>query len=399
MRLTLAPGLLQGTVAVPSSKSHLHRLLIASALCKTPTRIQLRGIGQDVRATLDCLSRLGVIISETSDGLLVQPRPTRGQTLSRSLHCCESGSTLRFLLPVAAALGIECTFTGSGRLPVRPIEPLKRALAQHGVRVEGDSLPFRISGRLQGGIYALPGNISSQFITGLLFALPLCPEDSELHLSTSLVSGAYVRMTESVLQQYGIRVHRTETGWIIPGGQCYAGPGAVSAEGDWSAGAVWHAANYLGSRVHCTGLNPHSIQADQAILSLKKRLGSTLCAADTPDLVPLIAIIACGYHGVTTITDAARLRSKESDRLRASADLVLSLGGFAKETDDGLVVHGKALDGGLVDCYGDHRIVMAAAIAATAARGNVTLLDVEAVSKSYPNFFEDFIALGGVVRV
>ncbi len=316
------------------------------------------------------------------------------------LFCGESGSTLRFLLPVAAALGVSCAFTGAGRLPERPNAPLTEALNAHGVRADRDRLPIRLCGRLRGGEYEIAGDISSQYITGLLFALPLCGEDSALRLTTPLASASYVDITLDVLARFGIRIDRAPEGWAVPGGQRYASPGEVCAEGDWSAAAFWLAANRLGGEVACEGLREDSAQGDRAIGGLLGQLGGEIDATDTPDLVPALAVAAAVHPGTTRITGAARLRLKESDRLSAVAQMLRALGGRAEETADGLMIEGVArLKGGEVDGQNDHRIVMAAAIAATVAAGPVRITGAEAVEKSYPAFFDDFRRLGGRVRL
>ena len=454
MIAVIRPGMLRGTVEIPASKSYAHRLLIAAALADAPTRIGLNATNADIAATAACLRALGARIEPVGDGLRVQPiaaerRFQRGaeggaevagteagadetktvgaQRLDRAdrkgaevsadeaktggccappsaglsqarivLDCGESGSTLRFLLPVAAALGAACAFTGSGRLPERPNAVLTEALNAHGACADRDRLPIHLSGRLRGGEYAIAGDVSSQYITGLLFALPLCREDSAVRLTTPLASASYVDITLDVLARFGVRAGRTAAGWAIPGGQCYASPGEIRAEGDWSAAAFWRVANRLGGDVRCAGLRADSAQGDRAIDRLLDRLGGTIDVADTPDLVPALAVAAAVHPGVTRITGAARLRLKESDRLRAVAGLLRALGGCAAETADGLEIRGvPRLTGGAVDGCNDHRIVMAAAVAATVAEGAVTISDAQAVEKSYPAFFDDFARLGG----
>ncbi|MDR0897757.1 MAG: 3-phosphoshikimate 1-carboxyvinyltransferase [Oscillospiraceae bacterium] len=394
------PGRLRGAVEVPASKSLAHRWLIAAALADAPTRIALNALNEDIEATANCLRALGAQIERTQRELCVLPIP-RGYVGSPCvLNCGESGSTLRFLLPVATALGMPCRFIGAGRLPERPNAPLVDALNALGAQINRDRLPIEASGKLRGGEIRIAGNISSQYISGLLMALPLCPSDSRIRLTTSLESEDYVRLTLHVLGQFGIHVECTADGWRVPGGQRYSSPGTASLEADWSSAAFWLAANHLGSEVACLGLNNQSAQGDRAIFDCLNRLGGEIDASGIPDLVPVLAVAAAAHPGVTRIFGAARLRLKESDRLQATADLLTALGGQAEVLPDGLVIRGgMPLTGGIVDGYGDHRIVMAAAIAATVASGAVVIRGAEAAAKSYPSFFQDFQRLGGFVDV
>ena len=397
MNMTVMPGRLHGVVTAPPSKSHVHRLLIAAARCAGETAIHCPGENADIAATVRCLQSCGAEIRRTGDIFLVSgPLGYPAQ----DLDCGESGSTLRFLLPLCAALNGSATLTGSGRLPTRPNGPLLDALRQHGAKIDGDFLPLTVRGELREGDYALPGNVSSQYYTGLLFALPLLNGDSTLIYTSPLESMPYVDLTLSVLRQFGITVEPLENGWRIPGNQRYLSPGPVEAEGDWSAAAFWLGANVLESKVKVDGLNPASCQGDKAIVHLLKQIGGEMDVTDTPDLMPILSAVAAVLPGRTTrITGAARLRLKESDRLSAMATVLNALGGQVEELPDGLIIHGTQLTGGTVDGMNDHRVVMSAAIAATACAGPVTILGAEAVNKSYPHFWKDFAALGGQTHV
>ena len=396
MNMIVTPGPLAGAVRVPASKSAAHRLLICAALADGPTRIALSATNRDIEATAACLRALGAGIERQGSFMSVSPIARIPE--SAVLDCGESGSTLRFLLPVAAALGVKATFTGHGRLPGRPNAPLVDALRAHGARIDNDLLPMAVSGPLTGGRWTLPGDVSSQYVTGLLFALPLLDGDSEIELTTPLASAAYVDMTLQALRQFGIAVEPTDSGWRVPGSQRYRTPGEAEVEGDWSAAAFWLAANAIGAEVQVVGLSDSSAQGDKAVVRL---LGQQeIDASGVPDLVPALAAAAVVAPGRTVITGAARLRLKESDRLRATADMIAALGGRAEVTEDGLVIEGGLpLRGGTVEGFGDHRIVMAAAILATRASGPVRVTDAQAVRKSYPGFFDDFRALGGRVHV
>ena len=400
MNVVITPSPLSGAVRVPASKSAAHRLLISAALADGPTRIAIGSTNRDIEATAACLRALGAGIEAEGETLTVSP--IAGVPAKATLDCGESGSTLRFLLPVTAALGAQVTFTGHGRLPQRPNAPLVTALRAHGATIDDDLLPMTVSGPLTSGLWTLPGDVSSQYVTGLLFALPLLDGDSAIRLTTPLASAAYVDMTLQALRRFGIAVEATESDWRIPGGQRYRTPGEVVVEGDWSAAAFWLAANALGASVDVKGLDPDSAQGDRAVTAL---LGlDTIDATHVPDLVPALAVAAASRPTRTVVTGAARLRLKESDRLQSVADMLAALGHGVAVTPDGLII-----DGGppqpceapvrTVDGANDHRIVMAAAVAAAHADRPVRVTGAQAVEKSYPDFFRDFEALGGNAHV
>ena len=418
MIATIEPGTLRGTVRVPASKSAAHRALICAALADGLTTIHLNALNDDIEATAECLMGLGAMIDyfERKGVMAVRPieaapnltRPVMGVEGKAASHvdlsqaveldCGESGSTLRFLLPVACALGVKARFIGHGRLPERPNAALVDALRAHGAAIDADRLPMNAAGPVSGGVWELPGNVSSQYVTGLLFALPLLHDDSEIRLTTKLESAAYVAMTLDMLDRFGIAVEPTDAGWRIPGGQVYRTPEEMTVEGDWSAAAFWLAANAMGSNIDVDGLSYRTAQGDRAVEAL---LGQPeIDASNVPDLVPALAAAAAMLHQRTVITGAARLKLKESDRLTATADMINALGGQATATSDGLVIDGgQPLHGGVIDGVNDHRIVMAGAILATCADGPVTLTDAQAVNKSYPDFFRDFEKLGGRAHV
>lgn len=423
MNVTLTPRSLGGTLTAPLSKSHLHRALICAALAGQPSLLRLGGVPaellpEDIGATVDCLRALGTSCTFGSDGLRVTPAVCK--TVDRPLlDCAESGSTLRFLLPVAGALGANAVFTGRGRLPQRPLSPLREQLCEHGMTFSPEGVfPLCVGGKLQSGSYCLRGDVSSQFISGLLFALPLTRGDSELRISGRLESEPYVLLTQAVMRQFGVQSDRTETGFYVPGDQRYHGADCV-AEGDWSGAAFWLAAGALSKQgITVRGLQKDSLQGDRRIAALLSRFGAevtsgqdavtvrsaalrgiTADAGDIPDLVPVLAAAACVAEGETLITGAARLRLKESDRLAALCAVLGGLGADIHETPDGLRIFGKPrLRGGTADSCGDHRIAMAAAIVAERCEAPVTITRAEVVRKSYPRFFEDFSALGGAVE-
>ncbi|MGI6264571.1 MAG: 3-phosphoshikimate 1-carboxyvinyltransferase [Acutalibacteraceae bacterium] len=407
--VTCFPGKIAGAGAVPPSKSAAHRALIAAALAGG----EVIGIAPsaDIDATLDCLSALGIAADRQGDRVGFS-KGALGE--NRVADCRESGSTLRFLIPLFGALGISATFTGRGRLPSRPLGVYADCLPSHGMTLQGDGLPLRVSGRLTAGEFALPGNVSSQFLTGLLFALPLCEGDSVLRLTTPLESAGYVEMTLQTLRRAGITAKPVAGGWAVPGGQTYR-PVTHTVEKDWSQAAFLLAAAAVAGEVTLRGLDPNSAQGDKEIVSLLRRFGAnvtthgdtvvcrkaplkgiTLDAAQIPDLVPILAVIAAFADGDTRITGAGRLRIKESDRLAAVADGIRRIGGAVMERPDGLIVHGgRPLTGGAVEGYNDHRIVMSMAVAALGSSGAIRITDGEAVGKSWPTFFEDYQAIGG----
>lgn len=398
MNISISPRLLRGSVTPPPSKSDAHRLLIAMALCDQPAAMRLTASNDDIAATIRCLSALGAGIAVT-DGC-VKATPIAAAQKNAPCDCGESGSTLRFITPVAAALG-GAVLTGQGRLADRPMEPLLSLLREHGCQISGEKLPLTVSGGLKSGTFSLRGDISSQFVTGLLYALPLLDGDSTIILTTPLQSRGYVDMTLRALRQFGIVIREESNAFFIPGNQRYAAPAEqLIPEGDWSGAAFWYGANALGSSVQIEGLRDDSTQGDKAIALLAQELPDVIDVGDIPDLLPILSIIACKKAGDTHFVNAARLRIKESDRLAASRQMILSLGGIAETDADSLTVHGTGhLTGGTVDGMNDHRIVMSAAIASCLCKEEVIILGAEAAKKSYPAFLKDFEQLGGKVHV
>jgi 3-phosphoshikimate 1-carboxyvinyltransferase len=412
----ISPCALRGTVKVPPSKSAAHRALICAGLAHGVSRISPFADSDDIRATAGAISALGADIASDASGFTVRGGcPLRGEVLD----CGESGSTLRFLIPVAAVLGGSFVFTGRGRLPSRPIGPYLELLPSHGAACSpsGPGLPLGMTGRLRGGRFSLPGNISSQFVTGLLLALPLAQEDSVIDLTTPLESSSYVDMTLDIMSAFGAAAQRGGSSFSVRGRQNYRARDFV-IEGDWSQAAFWLCAGALGGGVSCSGLDGASRQGDRAVLPLLSAFGANtgspqgcfsaspgrLSAADIdasgiPDLVPILAALACFAQGRTRIYNAARLRIKESDRLAASAAGLSALGGNISETADGLEITGGPMRGGRAESFGDHRIAMALSIAAAFCEGPSEIRGCECVNKSYPGFYNDFKMLGGKADV
>ena len=412
MTRTMSPGPRTGAVQIPASKSQAHRMLICAALSKAPSRLVLDGFSADIEATVQCLEALGAQLTQETAGLLITPIGAR--PANAKLDVGESGSTLRFLLPVLGALGVRAEVRMHGRLPERPLSPLWEVLEAHGMRLRQDGIVLYTDGQLCAGDYSLPGDVSSQFISGLLFALPLLGENSTLTVTGALQSARYVAMTEQALAAAGIFTKKDGQVWQIDGGQRYAAPAVQTVEGDWSNAAFFLCMGALSRQGVCvSGLDPASLQADRVITEILTRFGAevniegdtvtvrrgtlrgiTLDAGPVPDLVPVVSVLAALCAGETRIENAARLRIKESDRLRTTAALIEALGGTVCELPDGLIITGQpALAGGSVDASGDHRIAMSAAVAACGCTQPVTVCGSECVAKSYPAFWEDFTAL------
>ena len=389
MDITLNPRYLRGEIAIIPSKSIAHRLLICAAFSDKPTQLICAETSRDMDATADCLRALGAEILRTETGYTVFPVKQVPQTAL--LPCGESGSTLRFLLPVVGALGVDGTFRMEGRLPQRPLSPLWEEMERMGCILSRPTVDtIRCSGKMKPGAYSISGNVSSQYITGLMLALSILGEPSTLKVTGSIESKPYIDITKDVLQQFGVDPERL-------GSEKLCSPGYITVEGDWSNGAFWMSANALGSDILVTGLNYDSCQGDRMVMEILPELSRgcpTVSAADIPDLVPILAIVAAAKHGAV-FTDIRRLRLKESDRVASVIAMIEALGGTAWATENTLTIAGTGLAGGTVDACNDHRIAMAASIGATVCKETVSILGAECVSKSYPRFWEEYSRLGG----
>ena len=379
MDITIHPKKLKGTVTAIPSKSQAHRMLICAAFADGPTSLICPDTNRDIEATADCLRALGAQIRRTEYGYEITP--AQEIPVGAYLNCCESGSTLRFMLPIVGALGVKATIKMEGRLPQRPLSPLWEEMERMGCSLSRPSASTILcEGKLQPGAYTIAGNVSSQFITGLLMAFDLMDKPCTLNITEKLESVPYIDMTRQVLELFPN--HHT--------------PGTLTVEGDWSNGAFFLAAQTLGNDVSVTNLSPESRQGDRAaafwLPKLKRHC--MISAADIPDLVPILSVMAAANKGAV-FTDIQRLRLKESDRVAAVIAMLEALGGKAEATDNTLTVYGTGLTGGTVRSYNDHRIAMSAAIAATICKEDVTILGAECVSKSYPKFFEEYSRLGG----
>lgn len=419
--VTIIPRQLKGTIQVPPSKSIAHRAVICAGLADGQSTIRQIAFSDDIQATMAGMSALGVSITKADqDGEAILQISGGLIDGDKVIDCGESGSTLRFLIPLALIKNGQTTFQGRGKLGERPLLDYYQIFDQQGIgyTTVGGRLPLQVQGRLQAGTIQISGQTSSQFVSGLLFALPLLPGDSQIQITTELESKGYVDLTMDVLAKFGVKIIKAgERLFQIPGGQRYR-PTDFTVEADYSQAAFWLVAGILGADLACRGLNQDSLQGDKVILSIIERMDGKIVANDQtiqalpgktrgvevdvsqcPDLVPILAVMAAFSEGQTRIINGARLRLKESDRLAAMAGELTKIGAIIKEEKDGLVIEGQSsLAGGRVESWNDHRIAMALAIAGMRCREPLVIAGSEAVNKSYPNFWADYGALGGEIH-
>lgn len=391
MDITIYPRKLKGTVRAIPSKSQAHRILICAAFADSATYMICPDTNQDIEATAGCLRSLGADIQRTSDGYQISPIQDLPE--SATLDCKESGSTLRFMLPVCAAVGVDTTFLMSGRLPCRPLSPLWEELERMGCRLSRPTENIiRCHGQLHSGTYTIDGSVSSQFITGLLFALALLPGDNSLTITGNMESKPYIDLTLQVLSIFGMEFD----GSRFMKESSLISPGQVTVEGDWSNGAFFLAAKAMGNDIEITGLSDQSKQGDRAVKQILNELSQhiTVCGKDIPDLIPILAIVAGAKKGAT-FEQIGRLRLKESDRVAAVAEMISALGAEVQVTGESMTVFPANYQECIIDSKNDHRIAMAAAIASTVASGPITIINAQCVSKSYPHFWSEFTRLGG----
>lgn len=391
MDITITPGKLSGRITAIPSKSQAHRLLICAAFAECPTLLHCPATNQDIEATADCLRSLGAKI--TYDNASYHVTPVDHLPATATMKCGESGSTLRFMLPIAGALGVDTTFIMEGRLPQRPLSPLWELMEERGcVLTRPTQNTLHCCGKLIPGNYAINGSVSSQFITGLLFALALMRETCTLTVTGKTESKPYIDMTQQALKFFGIDTEGFRVSSCYP----FSSPGELTVEGDWSNGAFFLAAKALGSNLEILGLSANSAQGDRAVADILEHLDTriTVDAADIPDLVPILAVTGAAKNGIS-FTNIARLRLKESDRVASVAAMLKQLGAEVEVSENTMSVSPAQFHGCTIDTVGDHRIAMAAAIAATVSQGPVTILGAQCVAKSYPAFWEDYRKLGG----
>lgn len=402
MDIKISPTILNGEINVPPSKSISHRALIAAAFADGESKIYNLLDCIDITATIGALNALGADI-ERLDGY-TRVRGIKSAPSKADIDCHESGSTLRFLMPIAAALGCKTVFSGKGRLPERPITPYLEEFQNHGVKFISDKMPYITEGRLTGGVYEIAGNISSQFITGFLFGLSLLNMDSAIRITTKLESKPYIDLTIDAMRAFGVTVEENGSEYRIKGGQKYK-PCDYTVEADMSQAAFFLVGNAIGGQLDIRGLNPNSRQGDREIINIVNGFGSDgkpfdIDASQIPDLVPILAVLGTFADGVSYIRGCERLRIKECDRLAAISEELNRIGAKIAIDEDTLIIEGvKALNGGECQCRNDHRIAMSLAIASQRCSAPVILRGAECVAKSYPAFFDDFKKLGGTTDV
>ena len=416
MIASISPAQMGGKINSIPSKSYAHRMLLGAMLSNA--KVELKGVigSKDIQATLNCIKALGCEVNQKPDRYIVQQINKHAKDIV--LDCIESGSTLRFILPIALAMGKECDVIGKEGLAKRPLKDLLDVLREHGAVIDGDSLPIHISGKLTSGDYKIKGDISSQYITGLLMALPILDGDSTISIVGEKVSSKYLDITIDVLKNFGIVIEELNDGYYIPGNQQYASKIDLHVQGDWSNAAFWLALGALNGQTQVNNLYFESVQGDREILQILTDMGAkvslrgddiivskkdlhsiTLDAKDIPDLIPIVSILMAKADGISIVKNVDRLRIKETDRLSAILTNLKAMGVKARYQDGELLILGGDIEGFNVDSFNDHRMVMMAAIAASIAKGPSTITNIEAVAKSYPDFFDDYKKLGGKVNV
>lgn len=402
MKIKLMPHPFRGMVRGVSSKSVLHRMLICAAFSDQPTEIIFDGMGEDVQATISCLRQLGMETEPMENGLRILPAAEGYAPKGSLLNCKESGSTLRFLLPAAAAVTGDIRLTGEGRLLERPLKELLICLKDAGKSVDREKLPVHLTGRIQTGEFAVPADISSQYVSGLLLMGPMLKEDIKINMTTELKSAPYVEMTREIMKDFGVEVEGKENSFLVAGRQGYHSPGRVWAEGDWSNAAFFLVANAMGQQIEIPMLSMGSRQGDREVMPIMKRMVEQeqrrIDLSDIPDLAAPLAVLAAVTPGCTVFERGENLRMKESDRILSVVAMIRNLGGSARETADGFIIEGTGLTGGTVDSCGDHRIAMAAAVASCRCREPVIIENPMVVNKSYPHFYEEITKIGGEIE-
>ncbi len=413
--IKITPSELKGAIHIPPSKSLSHRAVIAAGLAKGSSKIDNILNSDDILATSKAMEALGISMSIEGESLVIKGADEL-RVLTNKINCIESGSTLRFLIPLALLTGEDLVFEGRGKLKTRPLDAYFKIFDQQNINYEyPNELPLKVQGKLKPGEFEITGDVSSQFITGLMFALPLLNGDSKIIITSPLESKGYVDLTLDILKRFGVEIQNEDYRiFHIKGNQKYSASD-YRVEGDYSQAAFWLVAGTLAGEIECLDINEQSFQGDKVIVDIIKKMGGnivvqedsvkvkaskthgiTIDAAQCPDIVPILAVLAALSDGETKIINAGRLRIKESDRLKAVTTELNKLGGHVIEKEDGLVIYGKEiLTGGIVDSWDDHRIAMAMAIASIRCKEPVIITNSHAVSKSYPGFFQDFKMLGG----
>ncbi|MBR1778955.1 MAG: 3-phosphoshikimate 1-carboxyvinyltransferase, partial [Clostridia bacterium] len=408
---------LSGTINAPPSKNELHRVILCAALADGNSEIQNFNLTNDIMATINAIKILGARVSFIDKKIIINGSSTFSTALPK-INCDESSTTLRLLIPMVASRGVRTTFLAKDVLYKKPLFPYFSSLLEHGVAFTNQNLPFTVSGNLTPGKFTLRGDISSQFLSGLLISLPSLKLDSEIILTSPLESSGCVDLTIDVLSKFGIEIIKTNSGFWVPGKQTFK-PTNYTITGDWSLASFFAVSGAIGEEISIKGLSIESKQADKSILKVFERFhinhsfekdcltvspsefsGANIFAAQTPDLVPPISILSAFCKGSSKILGTSRLKYKESNRLKAIYTCLNKFGVEIWDTSDGFIIKGSAsLSKCSLNSFADHRVVMAMAIAATVADGKVYISDAQSIHKSYPHFFEDFIKLGGRVNV
>ncbi|HEY4533663.1 MAG TPA: 3-phosphoshikimate 1-carboxyvinyltransferase [Fusobacterium sp.] len=403
--MKLFSNTLKGKLVIPASKSYCHRYIIAASLAKKMSVLRNVTLSDDIQSTIEIMKKLGAKIEQRKHAFFLQKEMIQEEDDNFHFFCSESASTLRFLIPISLVHHRKVSFYGKNNLPNRPLNPLFPILKSSDIsfRTKGENnLCIQLEGQLQSGDYSLEGNVSSQFITGLLFALPLLNGDSSLHILGDFESKAYVDMSLDVLEKFKIKIFQEGNHFFIPGKQQYQAYSTI-IEGDYSQAAFFLVANSLGNEIEILGLAKDSKQADSRISSMihsleEKAPQETLIldGSQCPDIIPILSVKAALTRGKTVIQNIKRLRIKECDRLHATADILKKLGAKVTEHSSSLEFEGVPhFKGTSVSSFGDHRMAMMIAIASTCCQGEILLDNATCVSKSYPKFWEDFKSLGG----
>ncbi len=412
------PSKIGGIINAIPSKSDAHRCLICAALSNSAVKIVISRLSKDIEVTIDCLRKIGVEIIQNKEVFTVIP--PKKYFINPKLDCYECGSTLRFLLPVVSAVCGEYFVTGTGKLPNRPLSPLREQMEQNGCDFVGDKLPITVKGKLKSGEFYLSGDVSSQFVSGLLMALPKLDGDSKIIITSPLQSKGYVDMTIKTLSLFGVKIEEIQNGYFIKGNQTFSRNQKLVVEGDWSNSAFWLCAGAISSNIVVKGLDINSLQGDKQIVDILKEFGANVFVNKKeigvsynklngihidgsliPDIVPILSVVGAIADGETIIYNAKRLKIKESDRIKSVSDVLLKIGADITPKDDGFFIIGKKkTNGGVtISSFNDHRIVMMATIMAIICEKEIIIENAEAVNKSYPDFFEDFKMLGGKYNV
>ena len=416
-RIKLFPTKIKGDIIVPSSKSMTHRALICASLAKGKSVISNVMMSEDIQTTMNAMKQIGAKFEV--DGSTVTVTGVKKLKYNNNpVFCNESGSTIRFLIPIFSLTNKEVTFTGKQSLIQRPQTIYEKIFVHDQNEFHKYDDKIVVKGSIKAREYFIDGSISSQFFSGLMFSLPLLEEDSTIYIDGTLESKSYIDLTIEVLEQFGIEIQEIENGYFIEGNQKYTATD-YRVEGDYSQAAFYLVGGVLNGVIKMDDLDHESNQGDSIIINVIKRMkgriifmengfvaessqtyGTTIDLADCPDLGPIIALLGTLSKGTTTLTNIHRLRLKESDRVASTINTLKALGANISEKDDTIVIYGKqSLKGGVeVDSYNDHRIAMMISIAALRCENPVILSNPKAVKKSYPHFFEHYTQVGGIIE-